>query len=263
MAFAILMQPLGPARADTQDFDCLLEPRLRIKLATPVAGVLKDVAVDRGSVIRKGDVLARLESGVEEAALMLAKTKAESDASVRAREARLVFLEKKRERITQLQSRGNATDAARDEIDSDYNVAVQDLREAKANIEIAKLEMARTEEILRQRSILSPISGVVVDRNLLGGEYAYEQAPILTIAQIDPLNVEVFLPVALYGSINVGMQAPVRADKPIGRTYSATVEIVDRLIDARSGTFGIRLLLPNPENRIPAGLRCKIELTRP
>jgi RND family efflux transporter MFP subunit len=261
--FVCIIMTSMPTRASMQDFDCLLEPRLRIKLATPVAGVLKDVPVDRGATIQKGDILARLESSVEEAALMLAKAKAESDASVRAREARLVFLEKKRDRTTQLQSRGNASDAARDEADSDYNVAVQDLRDAKANIEIAKLEVVRSSEVLRQRSIVSPISGVVVERSLLGGEYAYEQAPIMTIAQIDPLNVEVFLPISLYGTIHVGMQATVKGEKPVGGTYVATVEIVDPLVESRSGTFGIRLLLPNPGNLIPAGLRCKIELPKP
>jgi membrane fusion protein (multidrug efflux system) len=81
----------------------------------------------------------------------------------------------------------------------------------------------------------------------------------MTIAQIDPLNVEVFVPVALYGSIKTGMDATVAGEAPVGGRYTAKVEIIDPLIDSRSGTFGVRLLLPNPENKIPAGLRCKVE----
>jgi multidrug efflux pump subunit AcrA (membrane-fusion protein) len=106
---------------------------------------------------------------------------------------------------------------------------------------------------------LGVIDGVVAKRNLLGGEYAYDQTPIMTIAQINPLNVEVFVPIALYGTVKVGMEATVTGEAPVGGRYVAKVEVIDPLVDARSGTFGIRLLLPNPDNKVPAGLRCKVE----
>jgi len=196
---------------------------------------------------------------VDQAMLELAKARAQSDATVKAREARLLFLSKKRERTSGLLSKGAASAAALDEIESDFGVASQELREAQANIQIAQLEVIRAEEILKLRSIKSPIDGVVAERNLQGGEYAYEQAPIMTIAQIDPLNVEVFVPVALYATIKLGTEATVIGEAPVGGRYTAKVEVIDPLIDARSGTFGIRLLLPNPNNKIPAGLRCKVE----
>jgi membrane fusion protein (multidrug efflux system) len=160
-------------------------------------------------------------------------------------------------------AKGAASTAALDEIESDFGVASQELREAQANMRIAQLDAVRASEVLKLRSIQSPIDGVVAERSLLGGEYAYEQAPIMTIAQIDPLNVEVFVPVAMYGTIKVGMEAIVSGEQPVGGRYSATVEVIDPLIDARSGTLGIRLLLPNPNNKIPAGLRCKVEFPVP
>jgi RND family efflux transporter MFP subunit len=248
--------------AQARSFDCLLEPRLKIKLATPIAGVLREVTVDRGDIVRKQQVVAQLETSVDEAMLELAKAKAASDATVKAREARLAFLTKKRGRTTGLVAKGAASAAALDEIESDFGVAREELREAEANMRMAQLDVIRAEEVLKQRSIKSPIDGVVAERNLLGGEYAYDQAPIMTIAQINPLNVEVFVPVALYGTINVGMEAIVLGEMPVGGRHVAKVEVIDPLIDARSGTFGIRLLLPNPENSIPAGLRCKVEFPR-
>jgi membrane fusion protein (multidrug efflux system) len=116
--------------------------------------------------------------------------------------------------------------------------------------------------VLRQRSITSPIDGVIVERNLGGGEYAYEQAPITTVSQIDPLNVEVYVPVALFGNIPVGSLALVRPEEPIGGYHTATVDVVDQVFDARSGTFGVRLKLPNPDGLIPGGLRCKLQFER-
>jgi RND family efflux transporter MFP subunit len=249
--------------AQARPFDCLLEPRHKIKVAAQVAGVLKEVPVDRGDVIHKGQLLAHLESGVEDAMLELAKAKAENDATVKAREARLVFLSRKRNRTLELQKKDAASVAAMDEAESDFGVASQELREAGSDLRIAQLDVVRAAEVLKQRSILSPIDGVVAERSLLGGEYAYEQAPIMTIAQIDPLNVEVFVPVSLYGKIKLGMEAIVVGEQPVGGRYSATVEVIDPLIDSRSGTFGIRLVLPNPENKIPAGLRCKVEFPAP
>jgi len=44
----------------------------------------------------------------------------------------------------------------------------------------------------------------------------------------------------------------------IGGTYAATVTVVDRVLDAASGTFGVRLTLPNPDLQLPAGIRCKV-----
>ena len=195
----LLIATLDCAMAQVRSFDCLLEPRLKIKLATPVSGVLREVMVDRGDIIHKEQVVAQLESSVDQAMLDLAKAKAASDATVKARTARLGFLTKKRDRTVTLMAKGATSAAALDEIESDFGVATEDLHEAEANMKIAQLDAVRAEQVLKLRSIMSPIDGVVAERNLLGGEYAYEQAPIMTIAQINPLNVEVFVPVALYG----------------------------------------------------------------
>jgi hypothetical protein len=80
----------------------------------------------------------------------------------------------------------------------------------------------------------------------------------MTIAEIDPLNVEVYVPITMYGRIKPGTRAVLKPEQPIGGVYQAEVSIVDRVFDAASGTFGVRLLLPNPDHRLPAGLRCSI-----
>jgi len=105
--------------------------------------------------------------------------------------------------------------------------------------------------------IESPVSGVVVERFLNPGEYV-ENTPILKLAQIDPLNVEVILPVGMWGAVKPGMEAQVLPEAPVGGYYTAKVAIVDRIIHAASGTFGVRLELPNPDYRIPAGLKCQV-----
>ena len=65
------------------------------------------------------------------------------------------------------------------------------------------------------------------------------------------------LPVSAFGKIRHGQRALVMPEAPVGGRYPARVEIVDQVFDAASGTFGVRLTLPNPERRIPAGLKCR------
>ena len=72
------------------------------------------------------------------------------------------------------------------------------------------------------------------------------------------MNIEVLLPASSFGSIKPGMQATVRPESPVDGSYTAEVKIVDRVVDASSGMFGVRLELPNPDNKLPGGLRCTV-----
>jgi len=78
------------------------------------------------------------------------------------------------------------------------------------------------------------------------------------LAQLNPLNVEVLLPASRFGSIKPGMKATVMPEAPLEGNYPAVVKLVDRVVDASSGMFGVRLELPNPDNKLPGGLRCTV-----
>ena len=84
----------------------------------------------------------------------------------------------------------------------------------------------------------------------------------MTIAQMDPLHVEVNVPIGAFGKIKPGMTAEVRPEAPVGGVYVAKVSVVDTVFDAASRTFGVRLLLPNPQHQLPGGMtggmRCKV-----
>ena len=56
----------------------------------------------------------------------------------------------------------------------------------------------------------------------------------------------------------VGMRAQIIPEAPINGRHTAVVTIVDKVIDGASGTFGVRLELPNPGNKLPAGVKCKV-----
>jgi hypothetical protein len=81
-------------------------------------------------------------------------------------------------------------------------------------------------------------------------------APTMGVKTLNRLHNR-FVKPAL-GSINVGQRAEVTPQAPLNGTYTARVTVVDHVVDAASGTFGVRLELPNRDYRLPAGLKCKI-----
>jgi RND family efflux transporter MFP subunit len=244
-------------------FDCLIEPSLTLKLGSPITSILDKVEVDRGDLVKEGQVIARLESAVEQAVVAVNEAHAGSTAELEAKQA---VLEQRRSVLTRklgLQRNNYASPQDIDNAQADYNVAVQDVALATINRRLAELELQRSRASLEQRTIRSPIDDIVVKRALGPGEYVHQEASIVTVARIDPLFVETFLPVRYFGLIKPGVEASVRPDDPIGGDRSAVVTIVDQVFDAASGTFGVRLALPNPEHIVPAGLRCRITFDVP
>ena len=139
--------------------------------------------------------------------------------------------------------------------------AVNHARAKLTNERLADLELRRSMAEMARRKIVSPIKGVVLERSLSTGEFA-KQDPIVKLAQLDPLRVEVFVPVSMLNKIHVGMEAQVLPEAPVNGNYAAKVTVVDKVLDAASGTFGVRLELPNPDYKVPAGLRCKIRFPK-
>ena len=212
--------------------DCLLEPHLEVDVGSPVVGILAQVNVDRGDMVARGQVIARLESAAEEASVRLAEARAEFDKRRAARNE----------------------DLYRDEL-----ISIHEKDEIETQSIISELELVEAREQLNMRTVRSPLDGVVVERHLSRGEFVRE-TPIMKLAQIDPLNVEVIAPASLFGTVEVGSTAELELSAPLSGTYTVEVVVVDRVIDAASGTFGIRLALPNPGNRIPSGINCTVHV---
>jgi membrane fusion protein, multidrug efflux system len=112
--------------------------------------------------------------------------------------------------------------------------------------------------LYRQRTMLSPIFGVVVERARSPGEFIYQENHVLVLAQLDPLYVEVSLPVVMYPELVEGMSALVFPEAPFEQPVEATVSVIDRVVDAASATFGVRLELANPQLEVAGGLRCRV-----
>lgn len=104
---------------------------------------------------------------------------------------------------------------------------------------------------------MSPIDGIVVEREKDPGEYVEKQS-LLTVVSLNPLNVEVVVPAERFGTIKKGMKGNVTLMGPLRGSYKAKVVLIDQVIDAASDTIRVRLALPNPKQTIPAGLKCNV-----
>jgi RND family efflux transporter MFP subunit len=247
------------AEQRVEGFHCVITPSQTVELGSPVPGQLHEVLVDRSDKVTQGQIVASLDSRLEEANLDIARFRAETDTEVRLRKAAFAIDRRTEKRLSSLEAAKVASAQERDRAAREARLSAWRMRQAEDDLQLYALELARAEAAFDRRKIRSPIDGTVVARLHNPGEYIEDQA-LLRIVRLDPLYVEAILPMDLFGKVRPGMQAQVFPELQGGSEHLATVELVDPMGDAGSGTFGARLSLPNPDHKIPAGLKCRVQL---
>ena len=240
-------------------FGCLIEPEKVADLGSPVMGVIDSISVDRGDPVAAGQVLAVLRADVERANLRVAETRTKLEADIAAAVAGQILAQQKLDRSQELYKEGFISKQGLDQAVAEQELAAQKVAQAKEQIRLRDQELTVALAQVMLRTVKSPFGGVIVDRYSNPGERV-EDKPILKVAMIDPLRVEVLIPVAHYGSITTGSELTVTPELPNAAPVLAKVSRIDKVLDAASNTFRVRLTLPNPGNKLPAGLRCKVEL---
>jgi len=262
-AFLLMLSCVAAA----QSFDCMINANQTVEIRSPVTGLLQTVPVKRGDMIKAGAVVATLESGVEQSNVDVAHFKAEMVGQVEASKAKVDMLHKKFARASDLYSQGAYVSAQeKEDAEQDMLVAEGDAKEAAENQQLAGLEWKQAQSTLDRRTLRSPFDGVVVDQYMYPGEYVggnEAKKPILKLAQIGVLRVEAILPVAMYGKVKKGGKVSMSPEIPLdglaGGLINGVVSHVDRVVDSSSGTFGVVVFIDNPDYRIPAGIRCKMQ----
>lgn len=237
--------------------DCLIEPWVVSNVGSPVQGVVGELFVDRGESVKQGQPLAQLESVVETSEVALAEVRADTQSEVIARKAELKLAELELARLENLYRQKMIPLQQRDEATARQQIAKAALVQALENQKIQQLELQRAQRQYDRRILTSPVDGIVVAQLAFVGEFVYDN-PVMTIAALDPLRVEVMLPARLFGSIASGDVARLYPEISSDSPLFSTVDVVDAMLDSRSGTFGVRLKVPNPEYAIAAGQRCRI-----
>ena len=239
------------------ELDCVIEPSEIVDVGVALPGVVQSILADRSDLIKKGEVLVKMDNGVELAAAELAKARSKLDTAINLRKETAAFGDLTQKRNQQLFKKSAISIQEMDQLKTETRVAKLQVQQEKDNKRIAELQYRRARAVLNQRTIRSPFDGVVMDRFKAVGEYVDDE-PLLRVAKLNPLNVEVIIPVVHLGKVKPGMTAEVSSLFSGEEDYVATVERVDTVADTASGTYGVRLSLENPDHKIPAGLRCQL-----
>lgn len=188
-------------------------PGAEVVVGAERTGRLVRVCVVENQVVRRGELLAEIESDELRAALDEARARvAEAEAEVRLAEASL-----KRRR-----------ELADEKVVSahDLDQATRDLDIARARLETSRATVARDEAQIRKTRIVAPIGGTVVARHAQGGETVDLGTRIVTLADLGRLRIEGEADEADSAGLVVGAPVGITTDAFPGKTWRGTVEEV-------------------------------------
>jgi RND family efflux transporter MFP subunit len=241
--------------------DCMIQPQQVVAVGTPQPGVVETLLVDRGDRVVRGQPLVQMAAGVERAALALAQERAAMQGDTLSARSTLQLAQADLARTSELYEQQFVSRTYLERQQAEAQVSRGRSASAEERQRVAARELALAQAQLAQRTLRSPVNGVVLERLSAPGELA-DQKPLLRLAVIDPLRVDVLVPAAAFGQVRVGERAPVTPELPGAAVREAEVRTVDAVIDAATHTFRVRLELANPGGTLPAGLRCKVNLAQ-
>ncbi|QEL26217.1 efflux RND transporter periplasmic adaptor subunit [Bosea sp. F3-2] len=265
--FAAILSYIGPflfegQKAFSQDdySACLLRPKRTIQLGSSVFGVIDEMFVDRGSWVQRGQVVAKLNTTVEEAQVELDRHRAQNPMAIESARTNMSWNERELSRKKKLRDNMFSKINDVDELETKIAQDLLSIRRGEFDQKSAQLELARSEAQLQLKMIKSPIDGVVTDIKLNLGEYIRDTTPMMSIAEVNILHADIFVPAEYYSQLKVGMTMALTLDAPLNRTVAALIDVIDPVVDAASDTFRIRLVVDNAANRLLAGVRCNVKL---
>jgi RND family efflux transporter MFP subunit len=248
-ALALLFAAL-PARADETLYPGFTKPSESRDVTFNGPGVVSEEPVKEGDSVSAGQLLAKQDTVLEEAAVKVAQVEANSDLQIEAakadHDAKLVELKRKEEmRKDNVVGESELEEAKVNEV-----IAAIRIRLAEQEKEKAVAEAAEEQAKIALKQLISPVAGVVAKINTHVGEDASNDVskPIMTIIQNNPLYIEVELPTTVAKGIHTNQKMEIRY---VGedKWLSSEVIFVAPEADARSDRQKIRLQLSNSEGR--------------
>jgi membrane fusion protein, heavy metal efflux system len=241
-----------------QPLGCLIEPDYVAEVGSQVVGVIESLQVERGQRVSKGQVIALLRADVERAAVGVARSRSEAVADIQAANANAVFGKQRLDRARDLLAQKFISEQAYDQIKTEADVAAQKLAQTQEQRRLAQRELELASSQLAMRTVRSPVNGIIIERYMAVGE-RIEEKPMVRIAVVDPLRVQVVVPSSMYGRVQINATASITPELAGAAPVSARVILIDKVLDSASNTFRVTLRLPNPGSTLPAGLRCRAD----
>lgn len=246
--------------AEGNPIESFTEPNREVSLAASEPGIVDAVNVRDGQLVKKGQVLAKLDTDALEATLELAKEKAQSRGRLEAAAAELKLRKQRLEKLSRLKQTGNAMASEWERAETDVAIAQATYVSALEDQKLYQLEIKRIQIQIQRRHIISPFDGAVTKVHKEVGESVPLHSPeVITVVQLNPLRVTFPVSQALAGKMKPG--ETVRISLPdSGQTLEASVDIVSPVIDPKSSTVDVQITMDNTAGRIVSGARAVMEI---
>ena len=251
----------------------------QVVLGAKVAGRLAELAVDLGTRVRKGMVVARIDPGdyrirvdQAEAALQQARARlglrpdgsddrVDPEQTALVRQARAVLDEAKltRERSERLaqqeliaRSQLDAAVAALKVAEGRYQDAIEEVRNRQAILAQRRSELELARQQLADTALVSPSEGAVSQRQASVGEYLAPGAPVATLVRMHPLRLRLAVPEREAGSIRIGQTVKVAVEGD-ATEYAGRVARLSPAIQEQNRTLAIEAEIPNDRGVLRPG----------
>lgn len=244
------------------EFDGFTEPYRTISVAGDESGIVAEVLVQEGETVVAGQPLVRLNSDVHMALLAIAEQSMKSEGRVDATAAEMQL---RKERLAKLEALREGGYARQEEVDrarAELTVAESNLRSAREDLLVRKLEYDKIRAQVERRTIRAPIAGVVTTLQKDVGEFVAPNSPeVLTLVQLDPLLADFSMMRSDVDGLRLG--GKVWVSFPGTKAEAAgVVEYVSPVTDAESGTVLVKVRVDNAEGQIRSGERCLLRLPK-
>jgi RND family efflux transporter MFP subunit len=233
-------------------------PVKQVTLSAPMNGILAEMLVEEGDRVAAEQVLAKKDDRLQAVTAEGARLQAQSMTEIRkadlaAEEAQIMF-----ENISRIHSTDAASEweVRRMRLQRDQAQAVAD--QARENHELAQVRLRLEEERLSLYHVRAPFDATVIRTLAEPGVSLEAQDPLLALANLETLEAQIFLPVALYGRLERGVTYTLEAGSPVYGELQGALKTVDAIIDPASQTFRCVFVIDNADQRLPAGFGVRL-----
>jgi RND family efflux transporter MFP subunit len=131
-----------------------------------------------------------------------------------------------------------------------------DALKAQTELALARISREAAQVRLDEKTVRSPLSGIVVKKHKEAGESVDRVEKLVDIVNIDQVYAQFYLDPKLWTALKIGQAAAVKFSVLGNAEVRGTIAFIDPRIDAGSNRFRVKVLLENKDHQIKAGMRC-------
>jgi RND family efflux transporter MFP subunit len=225
-----------------------------------VNGYVAKWLVDIGDHVKRGQVLATIETPELDAQLAAAKAALKaSEAQVAARKAEAEFSKTTHERWRDA-PKGVVSEQERESKKADFQSSEARLYAANAQVALDESRVDQYRALAEFKRVIAPFDGTITERkidvgNLVTAGSGPTTTPLYRMSQTDPLRIFVDVPQSASGELmNAGVPAEIRATGAVGGVFSGKIARSAESISAEARTMRVEVDMPNLEHRLVPGM---------